>query len=95
MLNKDQINEIADIITSEYKDKLEDAHNQGNEKLIATLMEDTATKIISIFTEKKGMGELSINFQNLITRLLETFPRFCFYFDWLHNNRNSKDRTKS
>ncbi len=89
MLDKQQIDEIAGLITEEYKERLENAHNEGNEKLIVALMEETATRIITLFTEKKGMGELSINFHTLITRLLEVFPRFCFYFDWLHNNRNN------
>lgn len=89
MLDKQQIDEIAGLIAEEYKERLENAHNEGNEKLIVALMEETATRIITLFTEKKGMGELSINFHTLITRLLEVFPRFCFYFDWLHNNRNN------
>lgn len=92
MLNKNELIEIAREISNDFKDNLEEAHKKSDAKEIARIMEAISTDIIKKFTEKKAMGDLTLNFNSLVKYLLEFFPRFYYYFDMLSQNRSKKSK---
>ncbi len=88
MLSTKEFTEIAVKISEEFRETLEKAHLSSDTKQIALIMEEVSTAIIKELTDKKAMGELSMNFNSLIKYFLEYFPRFYYYFDMLSQNRN-------
>lgn len=96
MLMEDDLKSVAINVSSLFKDKLENAHLLNDNKQIVKIMEETATHIIQEFTKFKAMGNLTLNFNRLINHLLETFPRFCYYFDLFHQLKSkSKNKGKN
>jgi hypothetical protein len=92
MLNEKELTQIAVKVTEEFKKKLKTAHENNNTKLIAQIMEEIATYIIKEFTDKKAMGELSMNFNSLMKYLVEHFPLFFYYFDTLSQTRSKSSK---
>jgi hypothetical protein len=87
MLSKETLIKIADNVSLKYNSPLEKAHLSSDAKEIASIMEEASTFIIKEITENKGMGKLHENFNALVTIMLSTSPRFCYYFDMLHAGR--------
>jgi hypothetical protein len=94
MLMENDLKTVAISVTSLYKEQLEKAHLSNDNKSIVKIMEESATHIIHEFTRYKAMGDLTQNFNRLINHLLETFPRFCYYFDLFHQLK-TKSKNKA